>query len=203
MASKTGIVNIALTRIGVSKKVSNVDTENSPAAIAARTLIDEDIKYVLRDFPWPFATAYATLALVDGSTTENATSDWRYSYRYPTDCLFARRIVVSSVGRRNPTPPPFRIGRDAQGKLIYTNEPSAELEYTYDVTDVSEFDSLAASQLAWKLAAGLAPPLSRVKGIAETCMQLYEIDKSKAQSRALNEGQQEEPLDAELIQARD
>ena len=203
MATKTDVLNIALARIGVSKRVQNIDTERSIYAETARTLIDEDIKYVLRDFPWPFATAYVDLALVDGSTTENAVSDWRYSYRYPSDCLYARRIVVATVGRNNPAPPPFRIGRDSQGKLIYTNEPEAELEYTYAITEVSEFDAIAVSQLAWKLGAGISPSLSRVKGIAEVCMAMYEVDKAKAQSRSLNEGQQDDPIEAEAIRARE
>jgi hypothetical protein len=203
VASKTAILNIALSRIGVSKQVANVDTENSLVAQTARTIIDEDIRYVLRDFPWPWATAYATLALVAGSASENAVSDWRYSYRMPADCLFARRIVVPTLGRNNANPPPYRIGRDVQGKLIYTNEEDAELEYTVAVTDAEEFDPMFVSQLAWKLGSGLGPSLSRIKGVSVACMEMYEIDKTKAQSRALNEGQQEVPIEAEGIRARD
>lgn len=203
MASKTNVLNIALGRIGVSKQVANVDTEQSLAAQTARTFIDEDIRYVLRDFPWPFATAYKNPALVAGTTSVNAVSDWRYAYRYPSDCLFVRRIVVPTVGRNDPNPPPFRIGRDSEGRLIYTNQEDAEIEYTYNVDDVTEFDPLAVSQLAWKLGAGLGPSLSRIKGVVEMCMQGYEIDKTKAQSRALNEAQQEVPIEAEGIRARD
>lgn len=203
MASKTNVVNIALSRIGVSKQVANVETEQSLAAQLARTIIDEDILYVLRDFPWPWATAYKNPALVAGTTSVNAVSDWRYAYRYPADCLFVRRIVTPSVGRSDANPAPYRIGRDAEGRLIYTNQEDAEIEYTYNVSDVSEFDALAVSQLAWKLGAGMGPALSRIKGIVELCMQGYEIDKTKAQSRALNESQQEVPIEAESIRARD
>ena len=202
MASKTAVVNIALSRIGVSKQIANVDTEQSLPAQTARTIIDEDILYVLRDFPWPWATSYKSLALVAGTSSVNAVSDWRYAYRYPSDCLFARRIVMPGVGRSDPNPAPFRIGRDASGRLIYTDQEDAELEYTYNVSDISEFDSLATSQLAWKLAAGMGPSLSRIKGIVELCMQGYEIDKTKAQSRALNESQQEVQIEAEGIRAR-
>jgi hypothetical protein len=55
MASKTQIVNIALARIGASKQVANVDTESSREAVTARTFFDDDVLYVLRDFPWPWA----------------------------------------------------------------------------------------------------------------------------------------------------
>lgn len=202
MTSKTAIANMALTRIGVSKMMANVETETSIAAITFRTNYDNDVDYVLRDFSWPWATAYATLALVDGSTTENAVTDWRYSYRYPSDCLYARRIVIYT-GRNEPNPPPFRIGRDSQGKLIYTNEADAELEYTVRVSDPEEFESMFVSMLAWKISASLAPSQSRVKGIIEACMEAYEIEKVKAMSRALNEGQQEAPIEAEAIRVRD
>jgi len=202
MASKTAIVNMALTRIGVSKLLANVDTETSIAAITARTNYENDIDYVLRDFPWPWATAYATLALVAGSVSENAVTDWRYAYRYPTDCLYARRIVIYT-GRNEPNPPPFRIGRDSGGKLIYTNEAEAELEYTVRVTDTNEFDPMFVSMLAWKIAAGLAPSQSRIEGIIEACLAAYEVEKTKAMSRALNESQQDAPIEAEAIRVRD
>lgn len=203
MASRTSICNIALARIGVSRRLNNVDTERSLEAQTMRTFIDEDIAYVLRDFPWPWATAYVNLSLVAGSASEMANADWRYSYRYPTDCMYARRLVLEQLGRDNPNPPKWRIGRDSQGKLIFTNEEDAVLEYTQRIDDVAEFDSMFVSQLAWKLGAGAAPSLSRVKNMAETCMSIYEIDKTKAQSRALNEAQQSDPQEAEMIRARD
>lgn len=203
MASRTQISNIALSRAGVTKQLSDLATDKSREAIIIRTLFDDDVDYTLRDFPWPFATEYVDLALVDGSTTANAVRDWRYSYRYPSGCLFVRRIVVESLGRNNPNPPPFRIGRDGQGKLIYTNESEAQIEFTARITESAEFDSLFVSMLAWKICAGVSPGLSRVKGMAEQAMQMYEIDKTKAQSRALNEGQQEQPIESEAIRSRD
>lgn len=203
MSSRTQIANLALIKIGVSKQISNVDTDTSREAITIRTLMDQEIAFVLRDFPWPFATAYETLALVAGTSTVPANNDWQYSYRYPSDCMFARRIVVPSVGRRDPNPPPFRIGRDSQGRLLYTNIEDAELEYTARIDDSEEFDSIFVGALSWKLAAGAAPPLSRIKGIIEVCLNGYEYEKTQARSRALNEQQQEEPLESEFMRARE
>lgn len=202
MASKTQIVNIGMARIGVNKQIANVDTETSREAVTAKMLFDDDVLYVLRDFPWPWATTYSDPGLVAGSASSPVNNDWIYSYRYPSDGVFVRRIV-NTEGRKGANPPPFRIGRDSQGKLIYTNEQNAGIEYTALITNPEEFDALFVSMLAWKIGAGCAPSLSRIKDMAQTCMQMYEIDKSKAQSRALNEGQQEVPLDAELIRMRD
>lgn len=203
MASKTQIGNMALGRIGVSKLLANVDTETSREAIVARVMFDEAVRFVLRDFPWPFATSYADLALVGGTSTTPVNRDWQYAYRWPSDCVYVRRVVVDGVGRNDPNPPPFRIGRDTQGRLIYTSEPDAQIEYTSEITDPQEFDAMFVSMLAWKIGADMAPSLSRIKDMATTCMQMYEIDKSKSQSRALNEGQQETPLESEFIRARD
>ena len=203
MGSKTQVANIAYGRIGSALQLSNVETDRSRQAIIARTFLDDDIAYVLRDFPWPWATAYADLALVGGTASTPVNGDWQYSYRYPSQCAFFRRIVVAGLGRNNPNPPAFRIGRDAQGRLIYTNQELAGGKYTAVITGIEEFDPMAFSMLAWKLGAGLAPSQSRIKGMAEQCMQMYEIEKTKAQSRALNESQQEQPIESEFTRARD
>lgn len=203
MSSKTAIVNIALARIGATKQVSNVDTERSNEAILARTFFEPALRFVLRDFPWPFATAYEQLALVGGSASEHVNYDWTFSYRYPSDCLFVRRIVTERGGRNDLDPPPFRIGRDTQGRLIFTDEEDAQIEYTAVITDPEQLDDIAASALAWKLGADFAPGLSRIKDMAKTCMQMYQIDLSKSESRALNEGQQDRPQEAEFTRARD
>jgi hypothetical protein len=58
------------------------------------------------------------------------------------------------------------------------------------------------SMLAWKIGRARAVALED-QGHGATCMQMYEVDASKAESRALNESQQSDPLEAELIRARD
>jgi hypothetical protein len=201
VASKTQICNIALVRIGVTKFLTNVETDKSKEASALNLVFDDERDYVLRDFPWPFATSYAQLNLVSGSLETPTSNDWIYAYRYPSDCMFARRITTV-LGRAETQPPPFKIGRDSQGRLVYTNQEDAELEYTLGVTDPAEFDSVFDSMLAWKLAKTLAPSASRIKGIIDTCNAEYERDRIKAQVAALNEQQQEQPPESEMIQAR-
>jgi len=201
MASKTQIVNLALLRIGVTRAIANVDTEQSREAVSARLAFDDERDFVLRDFPWPWASTYATGQLVTGSSTTPANRDWIFAYRYPSDCLMVRRLVTSA-GRSDTAPPSFAIGRDSQGRLIYTNQEEAEFEYTARVTNPEEFDALFVSMLAWKLASVLAPALSRIENMTTNAIKMYEIEKSKAQSRALNEGQAAPPLDAEWVRGR-
>lgn len=201
MASKTQICNVTLSRIGVTKLIVNIETDRSKEGIALRLVFDDEVQYVLRDFPWPFATSYKQLNLVAGSQASPVSNDWIFAYRYPSDCLFARRLVTIN-GRADVNPPPFRVGRDTQGKLIYTNEADAELEYTVSVTETAEFDAMFRSALSWRLGKSIAPSSSRIKGIVDTCEEQYQIELSSAQRAALNEQQQEVPPESTLISDR-
>ena len=200
MASDTQIANLALLHLGVSKRIGNLQSERSIEADAIRTAYADDRDYCLRDFPWPWATAYATLGLVSDPTVA-VNDDWFFAYRYPSNCLFVRRILTAA-GRRETNPAPFRTGRDNQGRLIFTDQEDAEVEYTAAVTDPQEFDAVFVSMFAWKLAASCGPSLSRDSNMARTAMQMYEIEKLKAQSRALNEGQDPPAPEAEWIRDR-
>lgn len=213
MASKTQIANLSLLRNGVSKFIANVDTEASKEAKAIRLAFDDERDFILRDFPWPWARKFATGQLVSGSSTVPASLEWTFAYRYPSDCLYLRRLVLGTAQTRVvwtntlqplavPDPPPFVIGRDDQGRLIYTNQDLAELEYTSRVIEPEEFDPMFVSMLAWKLASVTAPFLSRMADQAAKALQMYEIEKSKAQARALNEAQAEPAADAEWVRGR-
>ena len=201
MASKTQIANVALIHIGITKGISNVDTENSNEARTIKVLFDDLRDEVLREFNWPFARKYAALGLVAGTSDDPANGDWTYSYRFPSDCLAARRIVTS-IGRTDPNPRPFAIGSDDQGQLIFTDEEDATLEYTWAVDDPARFDPLFRSALAWKVASGIAPALSRVKDILTTCQKMYMLEISKAQAAALNEAQVDPDTASEFERVR-
>lgn len=200
MASDTQIANLALLHLDVSKRIANLTTEQSIEAEAIRTAFNDDRDYCLRDFPWPFATSYAVLSLVS-SPTGQYNYDWTYAYRYPSGCLFVRRIVTA-LGLEETHPPKFDQGRDSQGRLIFTHQAEAQVEYTALVTDPQEFDSLFVSMLSWKLAASAGPTLTKDPKFSEGAMRMYEIERSKAQSRALNERQEGPPREAECIRER-
>ncbi len=189
MSSRTQIANTALLRIGVSQFLTDLDVDNSAAAIACRLLYDEERLNTLRDFNWPFARAYATLALAAGSTDAPANPDWIYAYTWPADCVFVRRIL-NCFGRQATSPPPYVIGRaTAGGRLILTNQTDAAAEYTFDVTDAAELEPLFASMFAWRLAAQLALSLSRLPEIAKSSMEFYAAERAEAISRSLAEAE--------------
>ncbi len=127
--------------------------------------------------------------------------DWLYSYRYPYDCVFVRRILAPEIGKRNPDPPPFQIGVDNQGRLLYTDRPNAQICYTKMVTDVAFFSVPFIDALSWYLA-WCAAPLSRIPGIVTRMYAMYARAISMASAMDANEQQQQVPLDAEWVMAR-
>jgi hypothetical protein len=167
----TIVINQALSKIGVTKPVVNIATEVSKEADVARLHYADTVTTVLRDFPWPFATKYRTLAAL---ITPPGTLDWAKQYRRPTDCVFERRLVVPRTGAVDPTPPPFQLSSDSQGGLILTNQADAVLEYTYRPS-CSAFvgDPLWREAMVWKLAGAMAPGLSRMTNIVEHCEKQY------------------------------
>jgi hypothetical protein len=296
MSTKTAICNKSLVLLGISDLFTDVDADDRVEADAINAIYDLDVDYVLRDFPWPWATKYLDLQLIDGDSVDaarlsRANNDWVFAYRYPSDCLQARRLVTG-LGRENPDPPPFRVGRDYvgenpdddtttmtlttgagwttadtitatcsddcfvaadvgsgvrltsgndvvtitivtrtsatvvsgtpnitvpsalrnaakttwaityDGKIIWTDEEDAQLEYTVAISDEAEFDAQFVAMLAARLAAGVAPALSRLPDMATKALQLYEIEKGRAYRSALNEGQAHEPTEAEWIRGR-
>ncbi len=149
-------------------------------------------------------------------TPETANGDARYGYRYPTDCLEARRIVPTGAlgtGRQfNAAPPTFFTGQDANGRLIFTSECgrlgpaetwlNPELEYSsLDCTHLWVNNLMV---LAWAafLAAGLAPELARNKKTAIDLLQEHNFYISRAQGLDRAESQQEKPGEADWVRNR-
>jgi hypothetical protein len=199
--SKTQIANQAISHIGIGKEIANVDTENSQEATACRRFFDIAREATLRDAPWPFAAKRATLALVE----EDPNDEWGFKYRYPTDCLFFKRILS---GDRNDTPDSrvaYKIEYEADGQVIYCDEEDAECEYTVDVSDTSRFPSDFVIALSLRLALYIAPRLTAGDpyGLRSQAAQMYRIEISRANASAFNEEQPDETPDAELIRERE
>lgn len=176
VAASQRVINLALSRVGVSQQVGDIVNEKSRNASTCRLWYSEDVDATLREFDWPFATRYAVLALVGGTATVPVNADWQYSYRVPSDMMKARRIVNPDGARRNydPHPPKWRLGGDNLGSLIYTNEITPTLEYTVrPICPASLGDAIYRSALAWRHAHSIAPSLSRDKEKVLDCWKMY------------------------------
>jgi hypothetical protein len=208
VSTKLDIANRALLRIGVSKTMVALNDPTREATTVGQ-IFEPARRTVLRRFPWAFATRYATLTLVDGSPSDPANGDWIYAYRHPTDSVFNRRILnaamVQGFGRQfDPNPIPFRVGNDADGLLIYTNQEDAVLEYTLDVACSADWgDAIFEDALAWYVASQLAPSLSRDSKMADKCMAMFEGTLPIATTVSAREKQDEPDGEAEWIRAND
>ena len=201
MSTKTEIANLALSHLGIGKEIANIETENSQEANAMRRFYTIATEATLRDFHWPFANKEISLNLVE----TNPTSEWTYSYRYPTDCIKLKRIWSGLRNDNRQSRIPFKLMRDAAGRLIYSDQLNACMEYTYNETDASRFTPDFVQALSFRLAGYTAPRLTSGDPfkLRESIYKLYILEITRAQATASNEEQDEEPPLAEWTRARD
>lgn len=178
----TRVVNLALSHLGISKQITALDTDAGVEATLARLHYGIVLEAVLRDFTWPFCTRYADLVLVAGTPTVPVNRDWQYSYRTPTDMRFARRLVNTEEDTKrgyDPNPPEYRLGSDATGVLLFTDEvigdnTPVQLEYTVRLDcPASAGDAQFRLALSWALAHALSAPLTRDIKKTEECLRMY------------------------------
>jgi len=148
----------------------------------------------------PNATYWSTS---EDDAPDYANGDWLYGYRQPSDCLYERRLVEASTGRKfNPTAIPFRVGRDDNGLLVFTDRQEAVLEYTMlDCTNLWSND-LFLLYFEWSLTAAVIPGLERAQKSVVDALKIAEMYYSLATSRDSNESQQEPPGDPDWIRGR-
>jgi hypothetical protein len=214
--ASTRLVNLALQRIGITARLSNLGTDATQEADAARVCYKTEIDATLRDFPWRFATRYADLVLVAGVDTEDPVNgDWTFAYRTPTDCVFVRRVVNPDTKRGyDRLPIAFQPGSDEDGDLIYCDEPGVlipsadpvSIEYTHRPDcPASRGDAIFRSAAAWRLGGALAKALGRDSKDADRCLRNYLIELRRAEMQAANEQEPQENNagnDADWIQGR-
>lgn len=205
MASSVQICNMALSHLGVSKTIAAINEATAEAA-ACRQFYDQVRDNILRAFPWPFATTTAALALVTKmGDVAHPTTEWAYSYRYPTDCMAFRRIESGIRNDTQESQVPYRFARDTSGKLIYTDMAEAVGEFTFTEIDPGRYSADFSMAFSALLAVFIAPrvtggdPFKMRVGAQQLYLQLI----STAQATAGNEERPDQPPESEFIRARD
>lgn len=201
MSTKTEICNLATSHLGIGKEIQNFDTDKSQEAMTCRRYYDISRKATLRDFEWPFATKTIALGLV----TKNPTSEWKFSYQYPSDCLHFRRILSLRRNDTNQSRVPYRLVQGLSSQEIYSDWCGAQGEYTVDVTDTSRFPEDFVMALSYRIAAYGAARLTAGDPfkLADSAMKNYEMEIGKAKATAANEEQEENAPESEFIRGRD
>lgn len=204
------LVNRALGRIGITKVIANLATDQTEYATAARQHVKEDINAVLRDHPWAFATRYADLVLSSGSAAAPFSNDWTYAYLAPNSMMFARRISTQPPGRSyGYAPVVFRHYMHVTlGPLILCNAEATTavplvLEYTIRHTCPAFYgDAIFRDALVWRFAKSLASSLARDSAKAQYCEGMYRDVLARASTVVEREQQQDKHGDADWIDAR-
>ncbi len=201
VASKTEICNMAISHLGISQEIADLDTEASMEAEACRRFYDNTLEQVLREFPWPFATEFVELALVE----ENPTQEWGFSYQKPADALELRRVLSGLRTDNRQSRIPYREVQDAQGKLIYTDQINACLEYTKKETEATRYPPDFVDALSLKLSMNIIPRLSKGDPfkMGDRNKVLYEEAISKAWAKSANEQQPDQEPFSEFDRFRE
>lgn len=200
MAIDTVLCNLALGHLGIGKEVADAETENSQEARSCRRFYNTALDAVLEDFDWPFATKYATLNLVE----EQPNDEWRYSYRYPADCVQIRKLLSGIRNDTRQSREAYTLGQDANGRLIYTDLQNAKVKYSIRDEDSANYSSAFKIAFSYRLAFYICPTLTTgdFQAMQTNIMNMYRLELANARANAANEEQPDDLPDSEFTRAR-
>lgn len=199
-ASDTEIANIALTHLGITKRIGNIESERSNEALTIKVLLPTLKEKALRDYPWPFATVIEALVLIEADPND----EWGYSYQYPQNALMFRRILSGLRTDARNTRIAHRIVKSGSSKVVLTDRVDAYAEYTYNETDPSKYTPDFAIAVSLLVAGYAAPALTGGDPfkLGERSLQKYVVEYGLARANASNEEQPDENPDSEFTRAR-
>lgn len=152
MLSANDIANLALSRLGVTLTLSDVQTENSVQAKIIRKHLQIALDTIAASHKWNFLTRFQSLIL----EVEEPNPMYKYAYKFPSDCLVIRQVAPMG---QFPTRDIYHnqvLNFTEQywpsGKVVLTNVMEAHAEYTsrVSIADVvpEHFGRAAAAQLS-------------------------------------------------------
>jgi len=194
------VYNMALGHLGAVTTISST-TEKSAEAQICNTFFQASLEATLRDYRLSVGKRVKALSLVE----ESPTDEWLYSYDYPNDCLFVRRILSGIHNDTNDSRVPYEEAMDANGrKLIYTNAIEAQVEFTGKITDLSILPADVILALSFRLSGYIAPVVTKGDPfkLGIRALQLYQVHIGKAVANAGNEQQPQQQPESDHIRSR-
>ena len=191
MYSELGVVNLALSRLGV-KALTSADWA-SPAtvpAIKAAAVWEYILDEVLTEKDWVFAKTRA--ALGSGEEIDSDVSNWDYAYQLPTD--FLRLAKPTRTDTKGDDPCVYPYGYDYKVEtvvldtgdilclLIDYNNSGEDLSIVYikRQTDPKMWSPGFVNALAWRLANELCVTLTEHEGKVQYTEAKYHMALVKA-----------------------
>lgn len=139
------------------------------------------------------------------AVTDDPTEEWQFAYRIPSKIVLPRRLVDGNRTPIRSNRPSFRIGSDATGKLLYTDwDDPVVLEYTEEVTDVTQYPERFVFALSALLAFLTAPLLTQgdPNGLGNRAFQVFRAALEDAAATDANQNVPDDDPEAELTQFR-
>lgn len=182
--TKAEIYNLALGALLLQRQIANPDTDASNEAKVLNTHYTVAFNSTLEDLDLDATMSIATLELIETNPNEL----WSYAYKYPTDCVFLRRLQDANNkthkdNRYTHHPKNVQI-HDGQ-KAIMTNLEDATAEYISTSVPLTTLSQMAGLAIAYRLAI-LSAPLIVGKGataLRKELRQQYVIYKAEAQEK--------------------
>jgi hypothetical protein len=189
--TKISIINKSLSHIKV--QTITALTDQSEPARKANLFYDCARKSLLRECDWQWARVKKQLNLIGSIedaiayptdiSKQDIIRPWIYTYGYPAECVRLHKLFNpempgisipfylphSNDGSDLDNVTKYEIGRSPITNIIAigVNMQNAWAEFTYNITDESQFDDMFQDALAWVLAAELAMPLCCDKELAQ------------------------------------
>ena len=202
--TRTDIGNQALLMLGISKLMTDVDTDTSHRASVIRECFDLAAASVDSEFPWPLSQRVEELSLVGGSSSSAYSSDWTFAYRYATYVKSLQGLVASGTSDRFLTEAgktEYQIISDTTGKLILTDLEDASA-FVNVLPEEGLYPAKYVKALALQIAILAGPALVGEMKKEVDLSAAYAVALAEAKVTAANEGGYERRPDTPSVQAR-
>lgn len=200
--TKAKIYNLALSALLLAEEVDEVSTNTTNEVRILNTHWDIAFESSLQDLDLDSLATPITLELLAALTNQ----PWQYAYKYPSNCVFLRRIVSLQVTDNRSTHIAKRTGLYLGQKAIFTDEFEAVGDCIPKNVPFEALSPMAALTIAYSLA-HLSAPLIVGKGsrkLRETIKADYLLAKGEAQETDSNENfnYQADDQESEFVAAR-
>tara|TARA_R110002110_G_scaffold86638_2_gene225985 strand:+ start:621 stop:1220 length:600 start_codon:yes stop_codon:yes gene_type:complete len=171
MTSKTSICNKALRKIGVAN-VINIDTDEGKPASTCKSVYDDLLLEVLREYNWNFAIFRQEL------NQDTTTPAFEYAYRYilPTVPQLVKLIEVYQSTA-------YKI----ENGYLLSDETTVKIKYVGKETNPNKYDALFVDLFATRIGAEVAYILTGDKGLGDKLAQEYLFKLSNAKDKDFQE----------------
>jgi hypothetical protein len=188
MAVSITTCNLALGELR-APPIADIAEDTTEARECAR-YYPQCLAILLERHDWSFANRRATLAQLG---TNDRSSEWAYAYALPSDCAKPLRILPAGTPllwlSACEAPIGWRTSYIVENGTLYSQIPSAILEYSTDTVDDGAMTALFVDALTYALAARLAVPLRDDRTLKGQMLQQGEI----AYQRAVAEDRNRQP----------